>query len=480
MGVTEIPRHPYRALAVLGYSCVGFALAQTMLFPALPALIAGLQTDANDVAWTITAFFLSAAVATPVLGRLGDMFGKRRMLVVSMTAYTVGTLVSAVSVGLWLVVGGRVVAGLGGAVFPLSLSMARELVPPALVGRVIGFLAATLLGGSAVGLVLGGAIVDNLSWRWIFGVAAAMGAVAAVGLRALTPESSIKSGGRVDIRGAIVLGVGLVLPLFAISRAAVWGWIDPRTLALIGAGLVVLAGWVLLELRTEQPLADIASLRSAPVLLTNLATIPVGFVVSATVVLVALMAQAPTSTGYGFGLGATGAGLILLPGGLLSVLSGPASGALGARVGDKFPLALGGLLGASALGLLALDHGTVAEVATFAALAQGGAGMAIAALPNLIVGAVPQGITGESLSFNALVTRVGNSVGVQLPATIVAASAVAGTRLPTNAGFTTAVAVAAAISLVGSVTALLIPRIARRDGRRAHEQAGSVAYAPGP
>jgi MFS family permease len=468
---TGISRHPNRDLTVLGYACVSYTLAQVMLFPALPALIDGLQTNANDVAWTLTAFFLSAAVATPILGRLGDMFGTRRMLVVSMSAFTIGALISAVSTDLWMMVGGRVLAGIGGGVFPLSFSMARELVPPGRVPRTVGLLAATMSSGSAVGLVMGGVVVDHLPWQWIFWVTALMGIAATIALR-LLPESPLKSGGRVDMRGAVVLAVGLTIPLFAISRAAVWGWTDPRTVGLIAAGLLVLAGWVRLELHTTEPLADITALKSPPVLVTNLAALPAALAPQAMLVLVVLIAEGSASTSYGFGLGATGAGLMLMPGALLGMVAGPLSGALGMRVGNKIPLALGGFIATVALVLVGLHHGTVAEVTTFAALVFGGFGLAIAALPNLIIEAVPPSITGESLAFNALVTRVSYSLGVQVTATIVAANAVVGSTLPTNEGYEIACFVAAAAALVGAVVALLIPRVPARD-RRLAQAAGS-------
>ncbi len=397
------------------------------------------------------------------MGRLGDMFGKRRMLVIALTASTAGALVSAVSTDMRLLVLGRVIAGVGGGVVPLSFSIGRELVPARQSARTVGLLAGTVASGSAIGFVLGGVIVDQLSWEWIFWLIAAMGIIAMAGVSWLVPESRLKSPGRVDVRGAVVLGVGLTLPLLAISRVVHWGWSDPRTIGLIAAGFVVLAGWVQLELHTDEPLANIASLRSPPVLVTNLATLPSAIGIQTVVVLVSLIVQAPTSTGYGFGLGATAAGLIILPGALLSMVTAPAAGALGMRVGNRAPLALGGFVSSIALVFAGFHHSTEAQLVIVATLVFGGFGLALAALPNLIIEAVPPRITGEAVSFNAMITRFSFSLGVQIPATIVTASAVAGTAQPASSGFQRAFFVAAGLSLVAAVTALLIPRVARRQ-----------------
>jgi MFS family permease len=455
---------PYRALVLLGYACMAFSLAQSMLFPALPDLIDELDTNANAVAWAFTGFGIAAVVATPVMGRLGDMFGKRRMLVIAITAFTVGAVVSAVSSDIRLLVLGRVIAGIGGGIVPLSFSVGREIAPPSQTGRTIGILAGTVASGSAIGFVLGGVIVDQLSWEWIFWVIAVMGVIGIFGAMLLVPESQVKSGGRVDVRGAIVLGIGLTLPLLAISQVVAWGWTDPRTIGLILTGLAVLAAWVKLELHTDEPIADIASLRSPPVLATNLATLPVAIGIQTIVVLASLIVQAPTSTGYGFGLGATAAGLIILPGALLSMITAPASGAIGARIGHKAPLALGAFIGSAALTYAAYNHGSEAQLVLSATLVFGGFGLALAALPNLIIEAVPQRITGEAVSVNAMVTRVSFSLGVQVPATIIAASAVAGSTLATNESFRQAYLTAAGFSLAAGVTAVLIPRPSRRTG----------------
>jgi EmrB/QacA subfamily drug resistance transporter len=465
-----------RSLLILGTAALSFALAQTSLIPAIGDLIKTFHTDAAGVAWTLTGYLLSAAVCTPLLGRLGDMFGKRRMLVIALALFAAGNLVSALGNSLEVIVAGRVLQGAGGGIFPLCFGIVRDEFPAERVRSSIGLISATAGIGGGLGLVMGGLLVDHLSYHWIFWVGAAVAALAALAAQLLIPESPVRTPGRVDVRGAVILGVGLALPLYAIAEANKWGWGSVKTLGLIAAGLVVLAVWVAIERRTDDPLADIPTLTRPPVLMTNIATLLTGFGMFGSFILIPQLAEAPASTGYGFGARATEAGLLMVPGSVTMLLSGPLSGVLGNRFGSKIPLALGGLVSAIGLLLLSLAHGSQTEVLIFAIVMFSGIGLAFAAMPNLIVDAVPQHQTGEATGFNALVRSVGSSLGSQVSASILAGSIVAG-GLPSDGSFKTAFAISAGVALVAGAMALLIP-IARGQADRhltAAEEIGVAA-----
>jgi EmrB/QacA subfamily drug resistance transporter len=449
-------QHPNRTLMILGVAALSYALAQTTLVPAIPELMRALHTDEAGVSWTLTGYLVAAAVFTPLVGRLGDIYGKRRLLVVALVAFGLGSVVAAVSASLWIVVAARVIMGVGGGIFPLCFAIVRDEFPRDRVARGIGLLSATAGIGGGIGLVVGGLLVDQLSYHWIFWLGVLMGFGAAAATQLLVPESPIRTPARLDVRGALVLAVGLVLPLIAVSQANDVGWGSARTLGLIAAGLVVLALWGELERRTEQPLADIATLATPPVLLTNLTTVLVGYGMFGSFILIPTLAQAAPSTGYGFGDDATRGGLLLLPGCLAMLATGPLSGVLGSRVGSKVPLAIGSFTTALGLGLLAVAHGNQAEIVVFSLLMSAGIGLAFAAMPNLIIEAVPPEQTGEATGFNALVRSVGSSLGSQVSATILAASAVGG--VATEAGFTHAFVVSAVVALCASLAATAIPR----------------------
>lgn len=444
-----------RTLLILGVAALAYALAQTTLIPAIPDLMRSLHTDESGVAWTLTGYLVAAAVFTPLVGRLGDIFGKRRLLVVALVAFALGSVVSALSSDLWVVVAGRAVQGVGGGIFPLCFAIVRDEFPRERVARGVGLVSAVAGIGGGLGLVLGGILVDYASYHWIFWLGAAMAVVAAIAAQVFVPESPIRTPSRLDLRGAAVLAVGLVLPLIAISQAHQVGWGSIRTLGLIGAGVAVLAFWVALERRTPYALADIAALTRPPVLMTNIATLLVGFGMFGSFILIPTLAQASKSTGYGFGVDATRAGLLLVPGTVAMLALGPLSGIMGSRVGNKVPLTLGGIVTATGLALMAIAHGSQAEILVFATLMSAGIGLGFAAMPNLIIEAVPPHQTGEATGFNALVRSVGSSLGSQVSATILAASAAG---VPTDAGFTHAFAVSAVVAACAGVVAIFIPR----------------------
>jgi len=447
-----------RSLLILSGAALAFALAQTMLIPALGELTHRLDTDASGIAWVLTGYLLAAAVATPIAGRLGDMFGKRRLLVISLGVFGFGSAVAALGSSLELVVAGRVLQGFGGGIFPLCFGIIRDEFPREKVAGSIGLISAIFGIGGGAGLIGGGLIADHLSYHWIFWLGAIAAALAALAAELWVPESPERKPGRIDLRGAALLGLGLVMPLIAISRANDWGWGSTRTLALIGAGLVVLAIWVAVERRTRQPLADIPTLIEPPVLLTNVATLFVGFGMFGSFLLIPQLAEAPEATGYGFGLDATGAGLLLLPGSLVMLLAGPISGALGGRFGSKLPLALGAGITGAGLGGLGLDHRSQLAVIAWAFVMSAGIGLAFAAMANLVVEAVPPAQTGEASGFNTLTRSVGASLGSQVAAAILAGSAVADSPLPTDGGFTAAFLVSAAVAGLAAAIAVMIPR----------------------
>jgi EmrB/QacA subfamily drug resistance transporter len=455
--------HPMRSLALLSLAALAFALAQTTVIPALGELRTALHTDSAGLAWILTGYLVAAAVFTPLFGRLGDMFGKRRMLVLSLAAFAAGSVVAALGNTLETVVVGRVLQGIGGGIFPLCFGIIRDEFPADRVSRSIGLISATLGIGGGVGLVLGGLLVDHASYHWIFWLGAVMAAAAAVAIEVFVPESPVRNPGRVDIRGAVVLGVGLVLPLVAVARANDWGWGAPRTLLLIAAGVAILAGWVALMRRTEEPLADVSTMARPAVLMTNVATLLVGFGMFGSFVLIPQLAEAPSATGYGFGLSATSAGLLMLPGALVMLVVGPLSGVLGARLGNKVPLASGALVTAVGLTLMGLAHGSEVEILLFNLITSIGIGLAFAAMPNLIVEAVPRHQTGEATGFNQVVRSVGSSLGSQVSAAVLAGSAVAATGLPTDGAFRTAFLVSAGGALLAAVAAVLIPKSGRRE-----------------
>lgn len=445
-----------RAIAVLSLAGLTYSLAQTTIISALTPLADQFHAGTTDLAWTYSGFLLASAVATPLFGRLGDMFGKRRMLIAALALFLVGSIVAAFGRSLDMIILGRCIQGLGGGIFPLSFALARDLLPLHERSRGIGTISAMVGVGGGLGLLVGGVLVDNVSWQSTFWVNAGLAASAAICVRAVIPSVGIRTPGRVDIAGAVLLGMGIVLPLLALTRTASWGWMDVRTVGLVAVGAAVLVAWFGHERRSPNPLVDLDLFRRRPVLLTNTATLLAGLGIFGSFLAIPELARVPIVHG-GLGLSATGVGLLLLPGSMLMLFAGPASGMLGDRFGNRVPLILG--VGLGAIGLLALGvaHHSRGEMLLATLPLYAGMGLAFAAMPNLIGDAVPNEQTGEATGINALIRSVGAGLGGEINASVLAAHLGRG-GTPLGPGFTAAFLLGSAFAGVGVLAAIAVPR----------------------
>src|SRR5256885_3410401 len=217
-------QHYNVTLAVLTLAGTAFALRQTMVVPALPVLQRDLHTTTTWATWVLTVFLLVASVATPILGKLGDQYGKERLLTISLTIFLAGCIGCAAAWNIWSLVAFRAVAGAGAAVFPLSFAIIRDEFPPEQVGVGIGLVSAVFGVGGGFGIVLSGVIVDNFSWRWLFVIGAIAVAASVVLAHRFVPESPIKTPSRVDVPGATLLSAGLIALLLAPSGDEGLGW----------------------------------------------------------------------------------------------------------------------------------------------------------------------------------------------------------------------------------------------------------------
>jgi EmrB/QacA subfamily drug resistance transporter len=447
---------PGRTLLVLGIGLLGFVLAQTTVVPALSEMQRDFGASGSDIAWLVTAYLLVASIATPIFGRLGDMFGKQRLLAISLGCFAVGSVVCALANGLGPMIVGRGLQGLGGGVFPLCFGVVRDEFPKDKVPTGIAMLGAIAAIGSSIGLPLGGVLTDGPGYHAIFVVAAIMGVLATATTVLLVPKSPIRTPGRVDIAGAAILGVALTALLIAISRGADWGWASTKTGALMLVGFNGLALFGLFERRKREPLVNMRTFARRPVLTTNIATLLIGSAMISTFVLVPQLGELPKGGEIGFGLSATEAGLLLAPGGLASLLVAPLVGRIGERSGSRAPFLAGCVVVAGALLGLALAHDTIGLVVLWSCLVSAGSGAAFAAIPNLIVTAVSDRETGEATGVNTIMRNVGSAIGAQIAGSLIATHVLA-SGLPQNAGFEIAFLIRAAGAIVAALSVLLIP-----------------------
>ena len=435
---------------------MAFALSQTVVSPALPEIQHKFNADPSSAAWILTGYLLAASVATPIVGKLGDLFGRGRVLTVVLLVFAVGSAVCALAGSLGVLVLGRVIQGAGGGIFPLAFGIIRETFPPERVPTAIGGISATFGIGGGVGLVIAGPIVTGLGPSWLFWLGL-MALPAAFAIYRYVPHEQTRPDARVDWVGAALLSVSLAALLYGLSKTNDWGWGDARVLAFTLGGLAVGVLWVWVETKVQQPLVEMRVLRRRPVLMTNITAILVGFSMFASFLLIPQLAQTPERFGYGFGASVTGAGLLMLPSTIVMLVAGPFAGRLATRVNSRLPLVIGTGFGALAFIFYAVAHASEWEICAGGALLGIGIGFSFASMANLVVESVPRDEVGVATGINTIMRSLGGALGAQLVATLLTGKTIAGTPVPAEAAYTDAFIVAAVAAALAMAAALAIP-----------------------
>jgi EmrB/QacA subfamily drug resistance transporter len=479
--ITARARTHYRAtFTVLAAAVAGFTLLQSLVIPVLPTIQAGLHTSQNSVTWVLTAYLLSASIFTPIVGRLGDMRGKERLLVAALIALTVGSVLAAVAGSIAVMIVARVVQGVGGGVLPLSFGIIRDEFPQERVAGAVGVIAALAAAGAGLGIVLAGPIVGALNYRWLFWFPVIILGVATVAAKAVVPESPVRVRGRVNWVAAVLLSAWLVALLVPISEAPSWGWGSARVLGLLVLAVALAMAWIAVESRSPQPLIDMRMMRIPVVWTTNLVALLFGVAMYAAFAFLPEFLQTRPSAGYGFGVSITRSGLILLPGSVAMFALGVASGRLTRRFGAKAVLVAGAFISVVPFVLLTAAHHHVWEILIAMVLQGVGFGMAFAAMSNLVVQGVPPEQTGVASGMNANIRTIGGSIGAAVMSSIVTSTAHAG-GLPRESGYTHGFALLTGASIAAALAAMLVPSTVRSLSRPrrpepvAHAELGLLA-----
>jgi EmrB/QacA subfamily drug resistance transporter len=453
---------------------LAFAVLQSLVAPALATIGRDLGASTASSSWIITAYLLSASVLTPILGRLGDMVGKRKVLIGVLATLAAGTLLAALAPNLTVLIVARALQGAAGAILPLSIGAVRDALPRERVGVVVGLLSAIFGIGAGVGIVAAGPIVEHLSWHWLFWLPLVLVVVALLGAIFGMKESPVRTPGRLDVLGAGILSIGLVTLLLAISKGQAWGWSNTKTVGLLAVGVIALIVFVQVELRVKEPLIDLRLMKIRGVWATDLVALVLGFAMFGTFVLIPTLLQLPAATGYGFGKSVSQAGLFLLPTVVMMVLFGPLAGLLDRRFGPKVPMVIGTSLVVVAFVLPALGHGAVWQVLASGVLTGAGIGFAFAAMSNAIIESVPAAQTGEASGVNTIARTIGSSIGTAVIAAIISSNSTS-RGLPTDRAFTMGFWACAGVAVLAVLAALALP-----SARRRHDEAIAVGVSDLP
>jgi MFS family permease len=462
---------PNVVVAVLALAGIVVSLMQTLVIPIVPELPTLLNAAPSDTAWAVTATLLAAAVATPVVGRLGDMIGKRRMLLTSIVLLVSGSVVCALADSLIPMILGRTLQGLAAAVVPLGISIMRDALPADRLAGSTALMSASLGVGGALGLPAAAFIADNWDWHILFWTSAALGALAFLLVLIVVPESRGRTGGRFDLVGSLGLSAGLVSLLLAVSKGADWGWTSSNTLGLGAAAVLILPAWGWWELRSSQPLVDLRTTARPQVLFTNLASVALGFSMFAMSLVLPQLLQLPEQTGYGLGKSMLTVGLVLAPQGLVMMAMSAVSAALTKAKGPKVTLMTGALIVAAGYVLNIVLMSEVWHLVLVSCVIGGGIGFTYGAMPALIMGAVPAGETAAANSLNTLMRSLGTSFASAIAGVILAQMTTdfAGHALPAENGFKVIMAIGAGAALLAFAVAMFIPK------QRAAEQSELAA-----
>jgi EmrB/QacA subfamily drug resistance transporter len=451
---------PRLTLAVLATVVASFSMLQSLVSPALPVIQRDLHTTPSAVTWVFTALLLSVSVATPLLGRIGDMYGKERTLLLALIALAVGCLIAALAPNIGVLVGARVLQGVGGAVFPLSFGIIRDEFPAERVPSMVGVVSAIIAAGGGLGIVLAGPIVESLGWRWLFWIPMIVIALSTVLVRRYVPESPTRVPGRIDWLAATLLSGWLVALLLPLSAGRSWGWGSLLTIGLFVAAAVLLVGWITVELRSRNPLIDMRMMRLPAVWTTNLVALLFGAAMFAVYAFVPQFMQIPTVAGFGFGSSVTQAGLLMLPMLVTMAVSGSLSGPIAPRFSVKAQVVWGSALSLVASLAFAEFHDRPWQVALSTAVFGLGLGLAYASMTSLIVQSVPREQTGAATGMNANIRTIGGSIGTALASSIITGH-LQTSGLPAESGFTETFLLLAAFCALAVLLALAIPRARR-------------------
>lgn len=448
-------------LASLSLGAIAFALMQSLVVPAMPAIMKATGGSETSVSWILTGYLLVASVATPIIGRLGDVYGKQRVLVYVLIGVAAGVVVTGLQPkNLGLLIVGRSIMGIGGGIFPLAFAIIRDEFPPERIASGIGFLSSLIGAASGFGIVIAGLVIQYSSYEIIFWIPLVAVAPAIFMAKYVIPESPRQAGSPINWFSAVLMTIGLSAVLVAITEAVDWGWGSLNTIALISLGLLFIAFWIWNEIRSRVALVDMGMMRLRGIWTTNLVAFLVGIGMYASFLLVPLLVQEPTSTGYGFGADVINGALYVLPMAVTMLIAGQIVGPLEARMGSRPALLAGCLITAVAFLMLVPWHSSAIDIYVSSALMGLGIGLAYATLATLVVENADPSQTGVASGMNNVLRTVGGAFGGQIAATILASEVLPG-GAPTEGAFELAFLLCGLTTLAAFGAAFAIPRRGR-------------------
>lgn len=436
------------------------ALELTMIYAAMRTLVADFG-GTRQAGWLVTSFMLSSAAGAALFGRVGDLIGRRKVLLWVLMLSTLGSLISSVTRDLDLLILGRAMQGMAGAIIPLCFGMVQERASAERVPLGISLISSSATVAAGSGLVIGGLIIDHSDWTMIFKISTGLGLIAFLTvLLFVTPDQRRQSAGlKEDLLGGMLFVPAAVSLLLGIDSAAKTGFASPVTLAWLAGAALSLAAWVWRELSVANPLIDVRLLARKEIAVANLLFVAIALGVFQGGHLMALFGQQSPDTGVGLGLSATMAGFLLLPANFLTAAVYPFVAGANRRFGPRLVASLGCLLIVVAFAALTLFHNDVLTVMLLLAVQSVGLGIVYVTIPIVIVAAAPPDRTSEATGVMSVIRSTSMAIGAQTVATILSAAGHHGSGhgYPAQADYQTAFLYVAGTAAIGLLIAQLLP-----------------------
>jgi MFS family permease len=441
-------------IAVIMLGGAAYTFQQTVVLPALPSLKHDLDTSTSWTTWLFTSFLLVGVVGTPILGRLADQFGKKRVTIWTFVLFLAGTVGCIAAPDIWWLIGARAVQGIGAALFPIGIAILKDELPPQRVPGAVSMAATAFGAGGLMGSTLGGPITSALGWRYMFVFGAVMVSVATVLSVFVVRESLVRAPSRVDVAGSVLLSGGLAALLLGISEGNSHGWTSTLIASLFLAAAALLAAWAAVELRVPDPMVDLRMLGRRRVLFTNLATMCGGYPPAACGILLPLLVTAPL--GVGFAGSISEVSLYFVPATVPGLIGGILAARVTRRFGAKWSLALANAVFGATYLSLALAHDAPWPFALGLIGVGLGATIGLAGAGALTVDSVRPTETAIATSLNIVMRTIGSVLGAQVTAAILVGGTLAGAASPADDAFTAGFAAAALAGVIGSVLAVVV------------------------
>lgn len=407
---SQLKASPTLVIAVLASAGASVSMMYSLITPLLGSLVHILDVSIDDASWTITATLLANAAATPTLSRLADMFGKRKLMLVSLVFMFVGSTLGALAPNLWVLILARTLQGCSTAVIPIGISVMRDALPSHRLGAAVALMSATMGLGGTIGIPVAGLLFGAFGWHAVFWVPAAIAAILLITIPLIMRETDVRTGGKFDYLGGVLFSAALLALLLAITKGGTWGWTSSTIIGLFAAFLILILMWIPWELRNRMPLIDIRSTIHTPVLLTNIASILLGFAFGGNTLGTLLVLTAPVSTGYGHGLSVTQAGLAMIPTAVVTLAIAPLAARSTGKFGARNTLIIGALVTFVGYVQRIFFGATVLEIIVSAIIISVGMAVAYAAMPTLIMTSVPITETSAANGLNSLLRGTGGAM----------------------------------------------------------------------